>query len=284
MLIVLRPHPGGGIGNYLFQLCHSITYAQIREATLVVPRPIAFRTMNEEAIAFDFSSDRRSFDPNEIEVLPSFIHGNSATQLLSFAYRYHCMQEYVKPLFDPSAGHESLGDDTLAIHIRSGDIFQPDGSNPKYGQPPLSWYQLLIEKSGYEDIVLVTQTRFVNGGPNPVVAEIQRRWPHVRVLSEGIEPDFHTLRHAAHLALSGGTFAVAAAMLNTRLSRLHVPLYDREPDPNFTDIFPAGCDLGFERIGYEIGGYDDMRVWRNRPEQVALMLEHSLESIRTVRE
>ena len=185
MLIVLRPHPGGGIGNYLFQLCHSITYAQIREATLVVPRPIAFRTMNEEAIAFDFSSDRRSFDPNEIEVLPSFIHGNSATQLLSFAYRYHCMQEYVKPLFDPSAGHESLGDDTLAIHIRSGDIFQPDGSNPKYGQPPLSWYQLLIEKSGYEDIVLVTQTRFVNGGPNPVVAEIQRRWPHVRVLSEG---------------------------------------------------------------------------------------------------
>lgn len=279
MLIVLRPHFGGGIGNYLFRLCHSIMYAQIEEATLLIPRAMAFHTMNRHAVALDFSTGRRSYDPRRIRILPSFIHGNEATQLLSFKYRYHCMQEHAKPLFDPAAKHEVLGDDTLAIHVRSGDIFQPGGSNPKYGQPPLSWYEMLIERCGYRDVAVVTQTKFVQGGPNPVVAEIRKRWPHVRMLSDEVEVDFHTLRHARHVALSGGTFSVAAAMLNTRLARLHVPRYERPMDPNFTDIFPAGVDLGFTRCDYGIRSYEGMQHWKNSPEQIRLMLEHAIDDI-----
>lgn len=279
MLIVARPNPGGGIGNYLFHLCHSIMYAQLQEATLVVPRPLAFRTMNNSALAFDFSVDRTSYDPERIEVLEHFIHGNEATRRLSFKYRYDCMQEHIKPLFEPSSKHEPLGEDTLAIHVRSGDIFQPDGSNQKYGQPPLSWYEMLIERCGYQDVVVVTQTKFHNGGPNPVIPEIKKRWPHVPILSDEVEVDFHTLRNARHLALSGSTFAVAAAMLNTRLTRLHLPLYDRPADPNFTHAFPAGVDLGFTRYDYTIRNYEAMREWRHLPEQVQLMLEHSIDDI-----
>ncbi len=279
MLMVLPPSPGGGIGNQLFRINHAILYARIQEATLVIPRSMAFHTLNDKALAFDFSTKRRSYDPAKIEQLGPFIHGNEATRMLSFRFRYFNMQEYVKPLFDPDARHEPLGDDTLAIHVRSGDIFQPDGSNPKYGQPPLSWYQRLIEDSGYRDVVLVTQTRFHQGGPNPVVGEIERRWPHVRILSEDLESDFHTLRHARHLALSGGTFAVAAAMLSTRLARLHVPRYARGFDPNFTHAFPAGEDLGFTRVDYEIRRYEGMKHWRHTKEQVTLMLEHSIDDI-----
>ncbi|MCZ6870889.1 MAG: hypothetical protein O7G84_15410 [Gammaproteobacteria bacterium] len=283
MLIVLKPYPGGGIGNYLFHLCHAVIRAQQQEATLLIPRPLAFRSMNEHAIALDFSSEPESYETSRIETIDIFIHGNEATRMLGFRYRYQCMQDHIKPLFEAGARHESLGDQTLAIHVRSGDIFQPDGSNPGYGQPPLSWYQMLIERSGYREVVLVTQTNFVQGGPNPVVAEIAKRWPHVRILSDEVETDFHTLRNARHLALSGGTFAVAAAMLNTRLARLHVPRYERETDPNFTHAFPAGEDLGFRRCDYEIHGYERMREWRHLPEQVALMLSHSIDDI-TVRE
>lgn len=279
MLIVLRPHAGGGIGNYLFRLCHAIMYAQIRQAALVVPRPVAFRTMNERTIVLDYSEPGGTYDPDRIEVLGPFIHGNEATRLLSFAYRYHCMREEIAPLFQEDAPCELLDDDTLAIHIRSGDIFQPDGSNPKYGQPPLSWYQLLIERCGYRNVVVVSQTRFPFGGPNPVVAEIAARWPHVRFTSGDIETDFHTLRRARHLALSGGTFSVAAAMLSDRLRRLHVARYDRPADPNFTNIFPSGVDLGFDRCDYDIHAYEGMRDWANRPEQIDLMLRHSVDDI-----
>jgi len=300
MLIVLRPYNevDGGIGNYLFHLCHSILYAKDRSATLVVPRPMALATMNSSAIALDYSSKpspsyRRprwwdgqspiervpySYDPSKIEVVSGLLHGNDTTHQIDFAGKYHCMQEDVRPLFQPQVDHRQLDDDTLAIHVRSGDIFEPE-PNGKYGQPPLSWYEWLIERSGYRKVVIVAQTRFSVGFENPVLAEIRRRWPHVETISESPEHDFHTLRHARHLALSTGTFAVAAAMLNTRLARLHVPRYARIRDENFTDIFPAEADLGFECIDYTIKRYEQMYSWQNTPEQIRLMLEHSVDDI-----
>jgi len=279
VLIVLPPDPGGGMGNQLFRLNHAILYARLREATLVVPRPMAFDTLHRRAWTFDFSTGRRSFDPERIEVLDTFIHGNEATRMLSFRLRYFNMQEHVKPLFAPDAPHERLGEDTLAIHVRAGDIFEPGGSNPKYGQPPLSWYQHLIERSGYSEVVVVVQTEFPLGGPNPVVAEIEKRWPHVRIVSRDTEHDFHTLRHARHLALSGGTFAVTAAMTNTRLARLHVPRYRQGEDPNFSHVFPPGEDLGFARVDHEIRRYEGIFPWRNQPEQIRLMLSHPIDDL-----
>ena len=49
--------------------------------------------------------------------------------------------------------------------------------------------------------------------------------------------------------------------------------------PNFTEIFPAGVDLGFTRCDYEIQNYQDMSHWQHLPEQVNLMLEHEIGDI-----
>ena len=300
MLLVLRPYRevDGGIGNYLFHLCHCILYAKACRATVLVPRPMAYATMNSSAVALDFSAapsredprprwwdgcspiDRvpRSYDPKKIEVISGLLHGNEVTRSLGFEERYRCMQEHVRPMFDPASEYHRLEEDTLAIHIRSGDIFEDD-PNPKYGQPPLSWYESLIERGDYRKIVVVAQTRFSVGGENPVLTKMRRRWPQLEVISRSPESDFHTIRRARHLALSVGTFAVAAAMLNDGLETLHVPRYERVPDENFSDIFPADVDLGFTQVDYRIGRYDDMYGWRNTPDQIALMLEHSIDDI-----
>ncbi len=305
MLLVLRPfrEVDGGIGNYLFHLCHSILYAQASQATLVIPRPLAYATMNQNAVALDFSTlpspaqprppwwdgvtPRQrapiSYDPERIEVISGLLHGNEVTRRLDFAARYHCMQEYVRSLFAADAPHDALGDQTLVIHVRSGDIFEAE-PNAKYGQPPLSWYQTLIEDSGFREVTIVAQTQISVGAENPVLGEIRKRWPRLRIVSETVERDFHTLRHARHLALSVGTFAVAAAMLNTRLETLHVPRYERMRDENFSDIFPPGTDLGFSRYDYAIDGYQGMRNWANTRQQIDLMLHHSPQDIRIERE
>jgi len=305
MLVVLRPfnEVDGGLGNYLFHLCHSILYARAREATLLIPRPLAYRTMNESAVALDFSATPtpgyrrppwwdgrsdierlpRSYDPEQIEVIRGLLHGNDITRKIGFEARYRCMQQYIRPLFDAGAAYRPLDEDTLAIHIRSGDIFESE-PNPRYGQPPLSWYRMLIERGGFRRVAIVAQTEFSVGEANPVIGEIRRRWPQVEMISEDPEHDFHTLRHARHLALSVGTFAVAAAMTNTHLSTLHVPRFDRVSDPNFSDIFPPGVDLGFTRYDYAIPGYEGMHTWRRLPEQIQLMLEHSIDNISVSRE
>lgn len=305
MLIVLRPfnEVDGGLGNYLLHLCHSILYAKARKATLLIPRPMAYRTMNANAVALDFSSEPSpsyerprwwdgrgaiervplSYDPKNILVVSGLLHGNDLTRSKSFRDRYRCMQDHVVPLFDVTAPYQRLGDETLTIHIRSGDIFEPD-DNARYGQPPLSWYELLIERGGFGKVVVVTQTHFSVGQANPVIAKIQERWPHVEIISQSPEHDFHTLRHARHVALSVSTFAVAAAMLNDRMQTLHVPRYKRVSDPNLTGFFPAGVDLGFTRFDYAIERYEGMRAWRGQPDQLRLMLEHSIENISVSRE
>jgi hypothetical protein len=140
----------------------------------------------------------------------------------------------------------------------------------------------MIENAGHDKVVVVAQTKFSVGFENPVLTEIRRRWPGIEVISESPENDFHTLRHARHIALSVGTFAVAAAMLNTRLESLHVPRYDRVENENFgnANIFPPdGGDLGFTQYDYEIRRYEAMRAWANSPEQRDLMLRHSREDI-----
>ena len=49
-----------------------------------------------------------------------------------------------------------INDETLVIHMRSGDVFGDDLSEiPKgYIQPPLSYYLEIINKFGFKDIVI----------------------------------------------------------------------------------------------------------------------------------
>jgi hypothetical protein len=281
--IELEPYGGGGIGNYLFHLCHAVMYAQIRRARLVVPPPGGFRSMNTETVTLDFADSAGDAGEPAIR-LGSFIHGNEATRQFSFRYRYHCMQDHVAPLFDASWPRAEVSDRLLVIHVRSGDIFEPGGSNAKYGQPPLSWYLRLLEDPDVAEVLVVTETRPSHGRVNPVVERLVAADPRVRVQSESREFDFHTLRHARQLALSVGTFALAAAMTNTRLARLHVPEYPRPADPNFSGVFPRGCDYGFDLRTWEVRGYENLSRWENRPDQIRTMLRHPARDVVPVRD
>lgn len=280
MLIRRERYPGGGIGNYLCDLTHGLLHAKRRRAVLQVPAS-NFRTFNAQTVRFDFSEA----DPTDdaVEDLGFFVHGDEQTRALGFKVFMECMREHLLPLIRDEGVFRTLPPDTLVIHVRSGDIFKPV-CNDKYGSPPLAWYRRMIEECEYSEILIVTQTLFPIGGQlNPIIEPLRREHPHIEIQSESTEYDFHTLRHARHLALSQGTFSLTAAMLNTGLERLHIPEYPRMPDVNFNEAnFRPSTDFDFEIYRWLIDDYEIMRRWNFLPEQIAAMVEHSDSAVRVM--
>ena len=109
-----------------------------------------------------------------------------------------------------------IGDDTIVMHLRSGDnyhrIFEPPTN---YVPNPLIFYLNLIDS--FDKCILITEP----DRGNPIVHELMKI-DKVKIQSSTVEDDFATLMSARNVALSGvGTFAMAAALCSTRIKNLY---------------------------------------------------------------
>ncbi len=110
----------------------------------------------------------------------------------------------------------NVPDDTIVIHVRSGDVFDKQVENPvNYVPNPMRYYRQLIDS--FDHAIVVTE----NDNHNPIVDEL-RKDLKVTVQSLTVEEDFATLLGAKHLASSGvGTFAVSAALCSKNIKHFY---------------------------------------------------------------
>ena len=111
---------------------------------------------------------------------------------------------------------EVLGNDTIVMHLRSGDnyhrIFDPPTN---YIPNPLVFYLNLIES--FDRCILITEP----DKENPLVHELEKI-DKVQIQSSTVADDFATLMNAKNIALSGvGTFAMAAALCSKHITNLY---------------------------------------------------------------
>lgn len=87
----------------------------------------------------------------------------------------------------------------LYIHIRSGDIFK---ENPcaLYGQPPLCFYESIIEKWGFNDIYILSQDT-----KNPVINSLVQRYDAKLIVTD-LPRTIGYILNAKNLVMSFGTF------------------------------------------------------------------------------
>ena len=71
----------------------------------------------------------------------------------------------------------------LYINIRSGDIFV-NAINRNYAQPPLCFYQNIIDKNNYDNIFILS-----NGHENPVVDELLKLYNTIKYIHGSVEDD-----------------------------------------------------------------------------------------------
>ena len=118
------------------------------------------------------------------------------------------------------ADEPPLSEDHLVIHVRSGDVMQSgEGKNhSNYGQPPLAYYQHVIETHGYTQITIVTEP----DQANPVLAALQAQYgDKVRIQSRSVAEDVGLILRARHFCGGTGTFAQALAYASRHIERLH---------------------------------------------------------------
>ena len=207
-------------GNNLQQIAVGILYSQRISGNFYVQKhPLVknFSIINNQIANYFFVLKKhyRFFYFKEKKDFPKYIDASYIENNIEDTFK-----SYLRPNI-PFLKELQIPEDTLVIHIRSGDIFYKPILS--YFQNPINYYKTLIQN--YEKVILVTSAE----KNNPVVRELLKE-TKVTIHSTTLQEDFNILFNAINLATSGvGTFPIAAALLSNKLRNFYyTDLYSDE--------------------------------------------------------
>ena len=170
-----------------------------------------------------------------------------------------------------------LSEDHLVVHIRSGDVF---GAQPHtgYGQPPLAYYERLLESRAWSEISIVFEN-FANPVIEPFIHRCKESGVTTNVISGSLKEDLEYVLRARTLAFGRGTFGFVVAGLSRCLETMYC--FDAVPVP--LDRRPVRT----LQVWDEVGEYRDAVLsdnWGNTPQQRNMMLSYPVTAVSSVTE
>lgn len=142
-----------------------------------------------------------------------------------------------------------LDEDDVVIHIRSGDIFKGT-PHPIYTPPPLSFYEHILNKHNYRNIIILCEDRV-----NPVVDELLKIYENSSYCKNTLEDDIKILLGATNVISSVGTFVPSLLLLSEHV-KYHYSTHSSEPQ--LKDY------------------YSSMKPWKNTPSQRSYILNYRI--------
>ena len=167
---------------------------------------------------------------------------------------------------------KETSEDDLYINIRSGeDIFKNEGYSPGgYYQPPLCFYQAIIENFNFTNIYIIS-----NGKENPVVEELLKLYNNIKYFHGTIEEDAAFIISAKNLVLPVSSFPVELIKFSDNLKNLFVFDLISEGDQkmwHFTDKHLRPCKFN-RYIMYPNKEYTDIMIpWERTKIQFERMI------------
>jgi hypothetical protein len=249
----------GRFGNNIQQICNGIIFSVFNDEGFFSPR---HDLINEIVVNADIKNNINS---------NRFFHYNTSNKdfNIDLDYLYSNIRKIAKKYITPNLKFNigiPFDDETLVIHIRSGDIFQIEFNPPHaYAPNPLIYYKNLIKN--FKKVIVVTE----NDDYNPIIPEL-KKYKNVTIQSSSISEDFSTLMRAKNLASSGiGTFAVAAALCSLNIKNFYCSdLYlDEHLNPEML-IKSNDINVNIQKLQ----NYIKTREWTNSSEQRKFILEY----------
>lgn len=255
--IYIRPF--GRLGNNIIELSNAIYLAEVMNASTVYVPP-GFAWVNATVTT-----------SRGIRVVPTATVPSDAVALRRELFRLSDGSHYPESRVCEFAGEVlrhvppvRTDDAGLYIHVRGGDVFAQN-PNIAYGQPPLCFYESIIERWGFRRVYVICEdTR------NPVVKPLVAKYGAVLVRA-GLPETVGTVLSARNLVMSVGTFLPSLLKLVPEDPSKRIFRYGNGLECNrdvwrrfyFTEVsdFYAENIMGFQ--------------WRNTEEQRRIMLNET---------
>jgi hypothetical protein len=177
--------------------------------------------------------------------------------------------KYILPKIKLPVSPIAVSDTDLVIHLRSGDIFAESSRYPGYGQPPLSFYQKVIEQEKPNRCILVFEDK-----GNVCIEQVeifltQKAIPFI-CQSSDVYSDIACLKSSVNLIVGRGTFGNAITLLTNRLKKV----YFFESRYKFKLALLRGAKVF--RVCDKPGNFKSkvLTDWQNPEEQKKLMLNY----------
>ena len=211
----------GNMGNALFIMNNLINICEnIKCKNIIIPETLGDIIKNK--IKINFSKHKE----NEITILPPSYKKEMNITLnlngyLVFIFRY---KDKKHKLFLDTVKDEVLNNlpaykanpEDLYINIRSGDVFV-NIMHSSYSQPPLCFYQKIIQENKYQNIYLIS-----NGKENPLVDILLKLYPNIKYMHGTPIEDMSVLVNVYNLVLPISSFPYAVIRFNDNLKNLFI--------------------------------------------------------------
>jgi hypothetical protein len=201
--------------------------------------------------------------------IPDYVTGDIP---LLYKFRREICKEYIYPNLKINLDNvKELDNDTVVMHIRSGDIFSrkdyycPVVSN--YIQNPLDYYIKISEK--YNKVIVLTEDY-----QNPVIPELKKIEKFdIRIL--GIKETIEIMLSAKNIVTSGvSSFGISCALLSKNVKRVYVSNLVVDEILNLNDLIQT--DIEVKVIFIDTERYIKWNNWLNSEDQRKLMIEYKI--------
>lgn len=274
--------PAGRFGNHLMQLVHATHVAgELGIDTVCVPRMPWFEASagesNEHGVRYVGYADLDGIGSPALFGTFLFEDLEPAVKVLDGDLRQRLVDRHVSSLFAPPPLRGPRPRNHVAVHVRSGDLFDRPDPHPNFVQPPLAFYETALDHfAGARPDVQVTLVYEDEG--NPVIAALHAFLESVgipcSVSSSTLAADLATLLEHRALVVGRGSFGVAAAALSPNVETLYFPW----SEPRLPGL---ARERGLEAYVIEelAPRYLEAGEWKNSAEQRRLMVEYPADNL-----
>lgn len=202
------------------------------------------------------------------------------------------IERFIKPIFSQYLKESgSLGEQTIVLHFRGGEIFAPGGTNNWYVQPPVSYYTRAVEFAimnlAISHVHVVYQDKS-NPAVDAVIEYLKRRMISFSTQSATTKRDIATILSAHHIVAAYGTFCEAISLLSSQVksyfafrsikSQQKLSFWTQD---RFDKILRAKRVRTFV-IDDPDDSYTAKETWKNSPEQNEAIKSYPVEKLRLI--
>lgn len=232
--------PYGRMGNSLLQISNAILLARALELQFVQLPKMPLLDIHEPVTVDGLTLLPSNYDriDQKVTLTGTFFRETKLERIgCTMETRRQVVQKYIVPYLTVQASPQDTKD-CLTIHLRSGDVFEPN-PHPGYTQPPLSFYTKVIEDA--REKLSITQVQLVfEDRKNPCVERLETFVKSaglaLKIQSGSFQEDVSVLLSARNLVFGYGTFGLGICLMSKERQSVYVFGASGFPYSKFTSL------------------------------------------------